>query len=376
MKSERNSCLRILILNAALYIGGAEKVIASLALGLRAKGHAVTVCTIKRTGVIGRQLAEEGIQTINLADPESRLSLYTAFYRLAKIVQERQIDVVHTHTPAALWEAMLAKTFFRGPRLIHTFHFGNYPRLPWQSRLMEGLALKRANRLVAVGFSQRSAIAQTYGIDKDRIDVVLNGVNRKEQKLDSQYWRTMRKRHSVLVGSVSTLIEQKGIDNLIRVAKSLKAKKHDFALIIAGEGPLRSKLEAQARAANLSDIVYFIGWADEAASTVLPALDIFVQPSRWEAMSIVILEAMAAGIPVVATDVGDNGRVIIDKRTGFIVSPTDEQEFANKLEILIQNTALRKRMGNEASTVLQEHYSEARMIDSYIYQYHCATENK
>jgi glycosyltransferase involved in cell wall biosynthesis len=375
MKSERNSRLRILILNAALFIGGAEKVIASLALGLRAKGHAVTVCTIKGTGEIGRQLAEEGIQTINLADPESRLSVYTAFCRLAKIVRERQIDVVHTHTLAALWDAMLAKTFFRGARLIHTFHFGNYPRLPWQSRLMEGLALKRANRLVAVGFSQRSAIAQTYGIDKDRIDVVLNGVNRKEQKLDSQYWRTMRKRHSVLVGSVSTLIEQKGIDNLIRVAKSLKTKKHDFALIIAGDGPLRSKLEAQARDANLSDIVYFIGWVDEAASTVLPALDIFVQPSRWEAMSIVILEAMAAGIPVVATDVGDNGRVIIDERTGFIVSPTDEQEFANKLEILIQDTSLRTRMGNEASTVLQEHYSEARMIDSYIYQYHCATEN-
>lgn len=375
MDAKAERCQRILIINAALHIGGAEKVISSLAKGLRELGHIVTVCSVKRKGAIGEQLEEEGIPVINLANPNSRISLYTVFFRLAALIKEKQIEVIHTHTPAVLWDAMLAKAMTRDLKLIHTFHFGNYPHLPWQSRVMERLALRSANHLVAVGYSQRESVARTYDLDASDIEVVLNGVDRKEARLDPEFWRNLRKKHSVIVGSVSTLIEQKGIDNLVRTAKILRTRMLDFAVIVAGEGPLRPQLEAQVDAEGLADIFYFLGWVDEAAVSLLPALDVFVQPSRWEAMSIVILEAMAAGLPVVATDVGDNKRVIVDKSTGFVVPPSDEREFADKLEILIQDAELRDRMGKEASRVLQESYSEKRMIANYLRLYSGSNES-
>jgi glycosyltransferase involved in cell wall biosynthesis len=360
---------RIIVLSAEMGIGGAERVIASLSYGLRQRGHEVIVCTLKAKGQIGASIEERGIELINLAGNRKKLGIYTTFYRLLKLVRDRRIDIVHSHGTAALWDAALARTFVSKAKLIHTFHYGNYPNLRWQNRLMERLSQRRADRLVAVGYEQRSAIAETYGIDEHKMSVVLNGVGQKDARIDASLRNKYAAESQVVIGSVSTLIEQKGIEYLIEAAKILVRRKLNFKIIIAGDGVLRDDLESRVMSEGLSNVVGFLGWVDDAAAIVLPAIDIFVQPSLWEAMSIVVLEAMAAGLPMVITNVGDNARVVENGITGFIVDPADPQQLADKLTLLIEDTRLRTQIGASARDVQSEEYSDMTMVDSYLTLY-------
>lgn len=367
---------RILLLNTALDIGGAERVVASLARGMKARDRSVVVGTLKKKGSIGSVLEEEGIEVVTLSGEPGRFAKYTAFRRIATLIKERGIQIVHSHGSASLWEGALAKYLVPSARLIHTFHFGNYPHQRWQNKILERIGGRRASKLVAVGYRQRAAIAKSYGIREADIDVILNGVDEVPAIDDMRSRIRGSASPQVVIGSVSTLIEQKGIEVLLRAAKILKDRELDFRLVIVGEGPLREALELQVEIDGLADIVEFIGWIDEAASRVLPVIDVFVQPSRWEAMSIVILEAMAAGLPIVATDVGDNGRVIENGKSGLIVHPENHDELAETLALLISDETVRIGLGKGAQERQSAKYSEAAMMDSYLSVYRSAMEIK
>jgi glycosyltransferase involved in cell wall biosynthesis len=304
-----------------------------------------------------------------LSDASKQRTDYLTAWRLREVVRSRRIRIVHTHSTEALVDAGLCKLIMPRLRIIHTFHFGNYPHLRRRLMWMERTFSKMASRLVAVGEIQRAQLKSAYGFRDDRIRMVWNGVAKGSTRGDDSFRVRIGGGDRVLIGTVATLIEQKGLRDLIAVAERLRQHQDRVRFVIVGEGRLRAELEAMRRDRGLDDMVVFAGWMPAAAETAVPAFDIFFQPSLWEAMSVAVLEAMAAGKPVVATRVGENPHIIDDGVDGLLVKTGDIEGMATSLNRLIDSPDLRHRLGSAGAAKVAGQFTVAHMTSTYEQMY-------
>ena len=305
----------LLLLTSGLGVGGAEVVIRDLARNLDRDRFNVSVCCLKALGPTGTELAAEGIDISVLpnTDPD-RVDYFTAV-RLRRFLRAKQIDVVHSHTTHALVDAAVCRSLSRSVKVVHTFHFGNYPHQPGRTLLMERLSSRFADRLVAVGQVQREQIKQTYRLSDRAISAVRNGVQLPAPPDgDPTFRRSIGAEGKMLVGAIAHLCPQKGLHDLLSVARRVRDMRTDVHFVVVGGGDLREELEQHRHDLGLDETVTFTGLMTNAASCALPSFDIYFQPSLWEAMSISILEAMAAGKSVVSTEVGEAPHLIDARR--------------------------------------------------------------
>lgn len=230
---------------------------------------------------------------------------------------------------------------------------------------MERFFSRFSDQLVAVGVEQAKKISSAYRFPSDRLSTILNGVEDIQAFVDPAWAERFKKDGRLVIGSISTLIEQKGISHLLDAAREVLRSGAKAMFVIIGEGHLRLQLEEQCRSLGLEDSVLFTGWIPHAASRVMPLFDIFVQSSLWEAMSMVVLEAMAASRPVVVTDAGDNRHVIEPGRSGLVVAPGDSGSLAQALLRLIHSSELRTQFGNAARARFESNYAARKMAEKY-----------
>jgi glycosyltransferase involved in cell wall biosynthesis len=363
--SKRGRKINLLVAAAGLNIGGAEVVIKHLVQTIDRRRFNVTVCCIKACGLIGDELVREGIDIVTLSNSAKPKVDYFTFIKLLRLIRLKRIDVVHTHTTDALADAAVCRLLMPRLKLIHTFHFGNYPNLGWRHMWIEQVFSGLANRLIAVGEVQRRQIRDVFRFREGRIGRVWNGVSLSLNQDEGSFRSRVDAENCILVGTIATLIEQKGLFDLLAVARKFRDAGNRVRFVIVGDGHLRAELEAKKRELGLDDIVVFAGWVMNAAAVALPAFDVFFQPSLWEAMSIVILEAMAAGKPIVATRVGENFHIIEDEVDGLLVEPKDVNRMAAALGRLIDDPELRCRLGSAASKKVTQQFTVERMTRAY-----------
>ncbi|MBE7414103.1 MAG: glycosyltransferase [Deltaproteobacteria bacterium] len=357
--------VNLMVLTSSLCIGGAEAVIQSLCRNLCASRFNVLVCCLKERGEIGEDLQRSGFDVLEVPKPRRAKIDYFTSLKVAGILSRHKVDIIHSHTTHALSDSAICTLLRPGTKLVHTFHFGNYPHDKKSRMMLERASWRFSDKLVAVGEAQRKSIQGAYGIPDNRIVTIRNGIDMRERPGDPDF----RKRHGlggkVVIGSVGTLYEQKGFTYLLDVALRLKGSSRDFVFIVAGEGPLRKELESKARGLGLQENVRFLGWVKDADANLLPHVDIFFQPSLWEAMSVVVLEAMGAARLVVATSVGENPYIIEDGRDGFLVAPRDVDAMASKLAMLIEDGPLRERVGGCAAAKIKARFGARQMAAAY-----------
>jgi glycosyltransferase involved in cell wall biosynthesis len=230
---------------------------------------------------------------------------------------------------------------------------------------MERLFSRVATRLFAVGEAQRKQVQTVFRLSDRRVGTIRNGVTVPPIAGGTAFRERLQTGPRMLIGTIATLIRQKGLGDLMQVARRVRDLGCDVQFVVVGEGHLRAELEAQRRALGLDDTVLLTGWVTDAASFALPAFDIFFQPSLWEAMSVVILEAMAAGKPVVATRVGETPYIIEDGIDGLLVDPMDVDAMASTLVRLIDDGALRERLGAAARRKVAQRFSVEQMTRAY-----------
>lgn len=356
---------RILIVASTLHVGGAERVMACLAKNIDRRLFDVSVCYLKENGVVGEEMVREGVELLPLPDRDYTKLDRLTFIKLRKLIRQRRIDLVHTHDMHGFMDASACRLLMPGLRHIHTFHFGNYPHREPHFRRMERLLWRVPDRIVAVGHAQAESIRTLYGIPEHRMRVLWNGVDAPVPRLSPQVVAATRDCREPVIVSISTLIKQKGLHHLLDAAALLKAAGARFRLLIVGDGHLRQPLEQQAQALALGDCVQFLGWVPEASDCALPACDIFVQSSLWEAMSVVVLEAMASAKAMVITRVGENPYVIEDDQSGLLVPPADPAALARALHRLIDDPALRMRLGEAARARHAEKFELHHMVRAY-----------
>ena len=357
--------LNLLILASSLWIGGAETVIRHLALNIDRRRFNVTVCHLKERGHVGDELARAGVDIIGLPGADPKKVDYLTFRKVRQIVRERKIDVIHTHTAHGLVDASLCKLLSPRLRVVHTFHFGNYPHTQPRIIRMERLFSRVADRLFAVGDVQREQLKQVFGFRDHRILTIWNGVTAPSGHGDPAFRAAAGATARPLIGTIATFIDQKGLPDLMRVARRVRDAGHDAAFVVVGDGHLRPQLEALRHELSLDRDVHLTGWMTNAADLALPTFDVFFQPSLWEAMSVVILEAMAAGKPIVATRVGENSKILDDGVDGMLVTPGDVEGMVATLCRLLDDDGLRLRMGTAARAKVDRQFTVAHMAHAY-----------
>jgi glycosyltransferase involved in cell wall biosynthesis len=369
--------LNILIVASSLWIGGAESVMRHLALSLDRRRFNVLVGYLKELGHVGEELVREGAEVVPVNEPvrpgENAKVDYLTFINLRRLVRARHIDLVHTHTIHGIVDAAACKLVMPRLKTLHTFHFGNYPHLAPRDLWMEFLSCRVATRLVAVGHAQKRQLMAAHHLSDDDLSVVYNGVQLPSGTGDPGFRASIGAEGKLLIGTICTLIEQKGVPDLLAVARRIVDAGHDVRFVIVGEGRLRPMIEARRRELGLDGHVILTGWLTDAAVRALPTFDIFFQPSLWEAMSMVTLEAMAVGRPIVATRVGEAPAILEDGRDGFLVDPRDVDGMTAALLRLITEPGLRERVGEAARRKVEGRFTVQDMTQAYegIYEEMC-----
>ena len=220
------------------------------------------------------------------------------------------------------------------------------------------------DRVVAVCEMARQAEIKHAGGRPEKVVTIYNGI--KLAQVSSSARVTMRQKWGIapeimLLGFVGRLHPVKGVGDLLRAVAVLRPQHPFLRLLIVGDSPLRADLEQQAAAFSLSDTVIFAGRQDDVAA-VLPGLDVLVLPSLAEGLSNILLEAMAAGLPVVATAVGGTPELVIDGETGLLVPPQDADSLALAIRQLLENPILARQMGEAGRRRVQTHFSMEQMV--------------
>lgn len=284
--------------------------------------------------------------------------------------EEADIIVLHEPNPMALVAYALA----RPPGRLIVWYHSDVIRPSWRYRLFYRpflrFALARAVRIVvsspALGASapelqdfQSKCTVIPFGTELRRLD---------SPDVEKRVQDIRRKAEKPIVLFVGRLVPYKGVDVLLEALSRL-----DAATMIVGDGPQRTALEAQARALGMSERVTFLGSVgDDELAALYRACDVFVLPSvtRQEAFGVVQLEAMAAGKPVVSTDVGTGvAWVNRDGETGFVVPPRDAAALGDAVCRVLGNATLRLNMGNAAMHRVRSAFTVERMIDDTLALY-------
>lgn len=352
------------MVNSTLHIGGAEQVAANLAKHLDRRTFDVTACYLKENGIVGRQMLDAGVDLIPVPGWRPGRDYFTGL-KLRKLVKQRRVQLLHTHDIHGFMDASLCRLTMPGLRHVHTFHFGNYPHISPRYAKIERLLWRVPDALIAVGHEQAATIRRLHNIPEHRMHVIWNGTDAPTPELAPEVLAQLPRDGTPVIGSISTLIPQKGLPDLLQAAALLKRRGKRFLMILAGEGKLRRELEAQAQNLGLQDHVRFLGWVSAASRRALPACDIFVQSSHWEAMSVVVLEAMAAAKPMAITAVGENGRVVINEQSGLVVPARAPEALADALGRLLDDPELRRKLGAAAQQRFGESFTVQQMVDNY-----------
>ncbi len=251
--------------------------------------------------------------------------------RLARAFARDRIDLVHSWLYVANPLAAVAARLTRTPLITAARNCKVHGRL---SQLANGVAFRMSRQIVANSADVAEFIVRSYGAPRERISIVPNGIDTDKFRPHPE-----RSLERPLIVTAGRLVEQKNHALFLRAARVLRERLPHAWFAIAGEGPLRAELEGLAFSLGLQGVVEFLGERDD-LEFVLPRAHVFWLTSRWEGMPNVLLEAMACGLPVVATDVGGCRELLGGSPAGVVVPPDSVADFVeNTVRWLLSDEA-------------------------------------
>lgn len=370
---QQKQTIRVLQLIEHLRIGGAEQLVCQLYQGIDNVQIQSLVCVYSDKGTLGKQLEENGGEVIFLAKNPCRLSKYWLFlspivkafenvifiFRLAKLFRQQRIDIVQCHLfPASFWGVLAAKLLALGknaPVTIITEHAVGEKEQITYYRLIHRYLLNHANHIVAVSPQVVEALSVFHPHITTPISVITNAVSLLEQPHSIEIERQLPQSRPRIV-IVGRLIALKRHDLLLKALQLCLLSELNFSCVIIGDGETDSKLKALTQQLGLQNQMCFMG-ARQDVKALLPCMDIAVNVSDREGLPMSLLEAMAAGLPVVATNVCGNRELVQHNTTGLLCQQGDEKAIAEALGVLIKNPTLAKELGKQAQAMIAEKYN-------------------
>ncbi|WP_461867193.1 glycosyltransferase family 4 protein [Thermococcus sp.] len=352
-------------------IGGVATHMHHLALKLKERGHDVTIVTNSRETRKEMELNKQGIGLLKIPGVVSPILDVNITYSLKSTRELNEFlgdfDVIHSHhafTPLALKAAKAGRRM--GKATVLTTHSISFAH---ESRLWETLGLtfpifsnylRYPHRIIAVSKAAKAFIEH---FTDTPVEIIPNGVDdtvftpsKKKEKIKEKFGIDGK-----VVLYVSRMSYRKGPHVLLNAFSQIE----EAALVMVGSGEMLPFLRAQAKFLRIEDRVKFVGYVkNEVLPEIFRMADVFVLPSiTAEAFGIVILEAMASGLPVVATDVGGIPEIVMESESGLLVPPGNELELRNAIQKLLLDDKLRERLGSNGRKAVEERYSWNRVTE-------------
>lgn len=352
--NQKRGRLRVAHVTLGLDMGGQEKLLVEFARCADRRRFDLHFVSLGGRGVLADDLEAWGWPVETLGEPSGfRPGLVL---RLARLLREERIDVVHTHDERPHIYGAFAARLAGVRRLIHTRHHGMAFRLtPRQAGLVR-LAARLTDRFVCVSAdSARQAIRQ--GVSPRVVRVLHNGI-------DLTRFEPAARPNDGPIVTVARLSPEKDIDTLLRATALAIQEDVALRLEIAGDGACMGDLRRTAAELGLKGCVRFLGQVRDVPS-LLARAGLFVLPSRTEGVSLTLLEAMASGLAVVASRVGGNPEVVADGETGLLVPPGDPDALAAAILRLLRDGAERRRMEQAGRRRVERCFDVRRMTAAY-----------
>jgi len=320
-----------------------------------------------------REAEREGIRIITVPGLVRRIHLFydlKAFFALIKILRYEHPDIVHTHTSKAgimgRWAAFLTGI----PVIIHTPHghvfwgyFGRCKTLFYI--ILEKLTACITDKIIALTEQEKKDHLHFLIASEDKFSVVHSGINLDRFSNLSVDPAVMKRELEIpegnlVVGTAGRLTPVKGQRYLIEAARKIVDVKPDTTFVFLGDGELLNELKNMAFRLGIRENVKFLGWRPDVAE-VMSTFDIFVLPSLNEGMGRVLVEAMAMGKPIVASDVGGIADLVVDGKNGFLVPAADVEIMVVRINDLLESAEKRKKMGENGKS-RSANYSSNLMV--------------
>lgn len=349
-----------------LKVGGLQRVVETLCRTLDPSAFEVSVLCLRESGPLEDALRAIGVPVHSLERFHSARD-HTAFLQVARLFREMRVDVVHTHNTGPFLHGVLGALFGGVRTVVHTDHARDFPDA-WKYMALEHVLSHFAYRVVGVSDHSTENLRHFERIPSRKLVTIINGVDASQLdvSLDSEAAKTRIgiPPQTPVIGIAARLSDQKGIEYLLRAMVEVRKTLPDLVLVIAGDGPLEDDLREQARTLSVDDRVRFLGVRHDVPA-LLRAFDLFVLPSLWEGLPMVILEAMAAGCPVLASDVGGVGHAITHDVTGALVRPMDVGQLASEIIRLVSDRDLRATIAGNAKQKFHREFSASAMTKRY-----------
>ena len=366
----RKGCpLRIMHVFDRLDVGGTEKVILKLVNGFEGGVFQHSICTLRGAEPSTTSWAS-GVEIMDAGREGATFQFNVP--RLAKLMKAFRPDIVHSRNWGGI-EAIVAARMARVPVILHSEHGYELEMsdgLPIRQRMFRHLVYRWATAVFTVSQELRSYHAAQAWCNPEKIRVLYNGVDGERFQPRPQVGSAIRRHLGIpadgfVVGFVGRMVPLKDTMTLLRAVETLAPSSPQLHVLLVGSGPELARLQAYVLCSPLlNGRVTFPGSSD-AVPDLLNAMDVFVLPSLVEGMSNTVLEALATGLPVVATRVGGNPEIVEDSVCGYLFPPGDASQLSARLATLLQNRQLRARFGRAARERAVKHFSLSSMLGRY-----------
>ena len=344
---------RIVHVSLGTNVGGMEKLLVEFARLTDRDRYKLSFVSLQERGELASQIESHDWPVIAFDKSEGLKPALVV--KLASYLRSVAPEILHTHNTAGFVYGVAAGVIAGIPRIIHTRHGQRFESSSRQTRLFR-LMSRWVDRVVTVSSDARRLTIEE-GIAAEKTIAIRNGVDLDRFSLPA-------KPSPGRIAVVARLSPEKDIASLVHAVKILEREAAFSHLDVIGDGRERESLESLVTTLGLSDRVHFHGIRDDIPA-VLANASIFVLPSLTEGISLTLLEAMAAGLPVVACKVGGNPEVVQDGESGFLVPPGDPSALAGAILKLYQDSQLAAKLGQAGRRRVEQHFCIHQMIASY-----------
>jgi glycosyltransferase involved in cell wall biosynthesis len=359
--------MRILFLSTSMGMGGADSQLLSAAHGMRSRGHEVRIVSLTQLGPMGLEAQRAGIPTESL-DMRRGVPDPRGLVRLVRLVRAWRPDVLHSHMVHANLIARVLRLITPVPVMISTIH-----------NIYEGGRLRMAayrltNTLVdhvtIVSQAAADRFVRERIVPKSLLTVIPNGVDTEQfRRIPREVGHSLRQSLGLEGKFVWLAVGRfeiaKDYPNMLRGFARVRERFPQAVLLLVGRGSLQSETERLAQSLGLGSGVRFLGVRDDVVH-VMSAADGYVMSSAWEGMPMVLLEAAAAGLPIVTTRVGGNHEVVRDGESGYVVPPRDHEALGRAmLQLMELSETQRRSMGDRGREVIRAHYGLNRVVERW-----------
>jgi glycosyltransferase involved in cell wall biosynthesis len=317
---------------------------------------------------------ENDIQVISVDYKKSKLVRIVS--DVVRVIRKKQIHVVHLHQSGLIdfMVAMITKHLCK-LKIITTLHaFPNVDeaggKRKWyqpETLMYRYLYSKLLDAVIPVSNAVMHSTINDLRVSKNKVIKIINAIELNDfiyplNRFKSRMNIGLTNDHTLVIGTVARLCKLKRIEDLIvSFARVLKSRT-DIGLLIVGDGPLKQELERLVESLNISNHIVFTGFRED-ISDLLGFMDVFVLPSQSEGLPRSVMEAMASGKPVIATDTGGVSDAVVHGKTGYLFEIGDVEALTNRIIELIENDGLRLKMSIEARRIAKERFDGQRLVD-------------